>query len=104
MTRPSAVLLFALLGAPPLVAQQAMTPRDSALHVLNRLAYGPTPGLVDQLVHEGVLHWIDRQLAVGDIEDPGLKGELARYDLLQSSTSDLLRSFVEVRRQRQLVK
>jgi uncharacterized protein (DUF1800 family) len=104
MTRLTAPLLLILIGAPSLSAQQAMTPRDSALHVLNRLAYGPTPGLVDQLVHEGVLHWVDRQLAVDDINDPGLKGELARYDLLQTSTEDLLRSYIEVQRQRRLEK
>src|SRR6185369_6204275 len=79
-------------------------PRDSALHVLNRLAYGATPGLVDQLLREGVMHWIDRQLAVNDLDDPGLKGELARYELLQTPTRDLLRDFLEVRQQRQLQK
>ncbi len=104
MTRLTTPLLLLLIGAPPVGAQQPLTPRDSALHVLNRLAYGATPGLVDQLLHEGVLHWIDRQLAVSDIEDPGLKGELAGYELLRTSTGELLRSYLEVQRQRRLEK
>jgi len=104
MNRLSASLLLVLAGARPLTAQQLMTPRDSALHVLNRLAYGSSPGLVDQLSHEGVMRWIDRQLAMNDIDDPGLKGELARYDLLQTSTGDLLLSYLEVQRQRRLEK
>src|SRR6476660_8694996 len=99
MTQLSASLLLVLAVVQPAAAQQPMTARDSALHVVNRLAYGATPGLVDQLVREGVMHWIDRQLAVNDIDDPGLKGELARYDLLQTSTGDLLRNYLEVQMQ-----
>src|SRR5438034_4915911 len=40
----------------------ALTPQDSALHALNRLAYGPRPGDVPRVAAEGVMRWIDRQL------------------------------------------
>ncbi|MCL4866672.1 MAG: hypothetical protein KJZ47_12330 [Gemmatimonadales bacterium] len=42
------LLLVALAAAlaPPTQAQAPLTPRDSALHVLNRLAWGPAPGQV----------------------------------------------------------
>ena len=43
----------------PLPAQGRMTPLDSARHVLNRLAYGATPGEIDAVAREGVLHWVD---------------------------------------------
>src|SRR5260370_1307438 len=45
-------------------AQQAtLTPQDSALHALNRLAYGPRPGEVARVAAAGGMRWIDRQLA-----------------------------------------
>jgi uncharacterized protein (DUF1800 family) len=77
-----------------------MSPRDSAIHVLNRLAYGPTPGLLDQVMREGVLRWIDRQLAVDAIDDPRLQGALAHYDLLRTPSDELLRSYLQVQQQR----
>ncbi|HTL04436.1 MAG TPA: DUF1800 domain-containing protein, partial [Gemmatimonadales bacterium] len=88
------------LAAAPLAAQQPLTPRDSALHVLNRLAYGPTPGLIDRIAREGVLHWIDDQLAVESIDDPALAPLLAEYRLLQTPQSSLLMSFLRLRLER----
>ena len=100
MTRPY-LLFLAALSAAPLGAQPALsTPRDSALHVLNRLAYGATPGLVERIAEEGVLRWIDRQLAVTAADDPGLRGVLARFDLLRTSQDELARSYFEVQRER----
>jgi uncharacterized protein (DUF1800 family) len=100
MTLRHYLLLLGFAGASPTAAQQAMTSRDSALHVLNRLAYGPTPGLVDQVAREGVLRWIDRQLAVNEIEDPSLHDVLAPYDLLRTDQSELLRSYLSILQQR----
>lgn len=91
----------ALLSAAPLAAQPALTtPRDSVLHALNRLAYGATPGLADRIAREGVLRWIDRQLAVTQADDPGLKGVLARFDLLSTGSDQLLRTYLEAQRER----
>jgi uncharacterized protein (DUF1800 family) len=81
-------------------APSALSPRDSAFHVLNRLAYGPTPGLVDRIAREGVMRWVDRQLAVDGPDDPNLKDVLAPFDLLRTSPEDLLRSYVLVQRER----
>jgi uncharacterized protein (DUF1800 family) len=76
--------------------------RDSAAHVLNRLAFGATPGLVDQVAAGGVMRWIDRQLAMASADDPGLRGVLARFDLLTASPDELLRSYLEVQRERRV--
>src|SRR2546427_8394111 len=47
----------------------ALTPQDSALHALNRLAYGPRPGDVPRVAAEGVMRWIDHQLSPDGIDD-----------------------------------
>ena len=100
--RPNSLLIIGVLLSPaPRGAQPTVsTPRDSALHVLNRLAYGATPGLLDRIAEEGVLRWIDRQLAVTATDDPGLRGVLARFDLLTTSQDELARSYFEVQRER----
>ena len=104
MTLRIPIAALALVAA-PLSAQQArLTPQDSALHVLNRLAYGPSPGLVDRIAKEGVMRWVDRQLAVDSPDDPGMKDVLARYDLLRTSPDDLLRDYVKVQQERRLEK
>ena len=95
------ILLAAALLAAPLAAQPALTtPRDSALHALNRLAYGATPGLADRIAREGVLRWVDRQLAVTQVDDPGLEGVLARFDILSTGSDRLLRTYLEAQRDR----
>ena len=101
MTLRSLLALAALLSAAPLAAQPALsTPQDSALHALNRLAFGATPGLADRIAREGVLRWIDRQLSVTATDDPGLRGVLARFDLLRSDPDQLLRTYLEAQRER----
>ena len=101
MIRPHLLLAATLCWAPPLVARQPASPaRDSAIHVLNRLAYGAAPGLVDRIAGEGVLRWIDRQLGVPATDDPGMRNRLARFDLLRTPEEDLVRSYFEVQRER----
>jgi uncharacterized protein (DUF1800 family) len=96
---------IATLVAAPLTAQHApMTPRDSALHVLNRLAYGATPGLVDRVAREGVMAWIDRQLAVQRIDDPSLALLEDRFPVLRASPQDLLRTYAKLRQERRTEK
>src|SRR2546429_7466317 len=67
------VCLCGALAAWPLVEASAqapaLTPRDSALHALNRLAYGPRPGEVDRAAADGVMRWVDRQLSPRKIDD-----------------------------------
>ncbi|HEY4100022.1 MAG TPA: DUF1800 domain-containing protein [Gemmatimonadales bacterium] len=73
----------------PTAAQAPMTTRDSARHVLNRLAYGATTDEVDQVIHEGVLKWVDRQLGFADVHDPALTTGEARFDVLHESNDDM---------------
>jgi uncharacterized protein (DUF1800 family) len=70
-------------------AQGPMTAVDSARHVLNRLAYGATPGEIAAVAHEGVLKWVDQQLGYSDLHDPALADLERGFDVLQISRLNL---------------
>jgi len=93
-------LAAVLLAAGPLQAQQSMPAVDSAVHVLNRLAYGPLPGQVDRVVHEGVWHWMDRQLRPEDIDNRVLEHREREFSVLDYSRDDLSGAFMALQRER----
>ena len=105
----SALSLAALALAPALLGAQMsaggpsgapMSARDSALHALNRLAYGPRPGDVDQVARGGVMRWIDRQLDPSAIRDDSLAALEQRFTILRESPADLARLFEQARQER----
>src|SRR5690348_13661752 len=77
-----------------------LSPHDSALHALNRLAYGPRPGEVDRVAAEGVIRWIDRQLAPRRIDDGTLAEREHRFPILSLDRGDLADMYREVERER----
>lgn len=77
------------------------SPRDSALHALNRLAYGPRPGEVDRVAQMGVMKWIDEQLDPGHIPNDSLKDLERQFQILHESPSDLATLFEDAQRKRQ---
>jgi uncharacterized protein (DUF1800 family) len=77
-----------------------MSPRDSALHALSRLAYGPRPGEVERVAREGVMAWIDRQLTPDEIDTHALAHRERRFQILRYDRTELARMFVELRRER----
>src|SRR2546423_12995144 len=85
MKTPTLAYLCGALAAVAPVAASAqaatLTPHDSALHVLNRLAYGPRPGEADRVAADGVLRWIDRQLSPGKIDDGPLAARERRVQI-----------------------
>jgi uncharacterized protein (DUF1800 family) len=65
-------VLALILFAGSLTADAATvpaTPEQRALHVLNRIAYGPRPGDVDRVVAMGVDRYIDQQLSPQSIKE-----------------------------------
>src|SRR3989475_2166783 len=83
-------LVGAQHAAPPQSAMPgvALTPQDSALHALNRLAYGPRPGDVPRVAAEGVMRWIDRQLSPDGIDEDRLAQRERRFDILRYDRGD----------------
>jgi len=100
---PIALCIVTLGMLPAAVPAQLPSARDSAAHVLNRLAYGARPGEVDSVAAVGVMQWVDAQLDPEQIADDRVdrlvsSSALARYD-----RADLARQFVADRARRTLL-
>ncbi|ALU90318.1 hypothetical protein Hrubri_3155 [Herbaspirillum rubrisubalbicans M1] len=71
-------------------ASAPLSEQERALHVLNRLGYGPRPGDLEQVEHMGVKRYIDQQLHPERIPLPAeLQASLAALPGLQMTTSQL---------------
>ena len=86
------VLLALPLRAAPL------SPEQQAVHVLNRLAYGPRPGDIEHVVRVGVRQYIDSQLEPASIPYPqALSARLAALDTVNRPAGEALAEFLELR-------
>lgn len=96
------ILAFAFQLAAAPAAPPAL---DSAVHVLNRLAYGGRPGQAAALANTGVRPWIEDQLRTDPAAaDPGTRAGLTRFSLFRHDTRDLAgayRDMVAARADRQ---
>ena len=70
-----------------------LTEDQAILHALNRLAYGPTPGQIEQVRKMGLEKWIDQQLNPNSIDDSTLEARLERYPTLRMSSDKLVAKF-----------
>ena len=96
--RPSLAILAALLSQAAPAAP--LTPDQQAVHVLNRLAFGPRPGDVAYVEQIGVQNWIDQQLHPESIPLPAdLDNRLRGLDTANRSAGDAVGEFVELRRE-----
>jgi uncharacterized protein (DUF1800 family) len=74
-------------------ASTALTEHDRALHVLNRLTFGPRPGDIEKVMDAGVDNWLEQQLQPDKIPNPLLDSKLAPYRTLQMQPRDMLQAF-----------
>ena len=88
------------LAVPSALGAQALTPRDSALHALNRLAYGPRPGETDSVARIGVMRWIERQLDFERLPDGRLAERERAFKLLDYDRADLAQRYGDALRER----
>src|SRR5271156_2115553 len=70
-----------------------LTEDEAILHAMNRLAYGPRPGDVEQVRQMGLEKWIEQQLHPEAINDADLNLRLQRYPTLEMSSKRLLEEF-----------
>jgi len=94
-------LLCASLSALPIMPQAAPLPPDQqAVHVLNRLAFGPRPGDVERVTQMGVQRWIDAQLQPDAIALPApLTARLASLDTVTRGAGASLAEFIALRKE-----
>ncbi len=77
----------------------------TALHVLNRITWGPRPGDVERVQRVGVERFIEEQLHPDTLDDRGLKRRLDRFETLQLTSRAIAEQFaipaLQARRARQ---
>lgn len=64
--------------------------QQQAIHVLNRLTFGPRPGDVDRVAAQGIEAYIDAQLHPERIPDPVVDAKLAPFAALNMGLEELL--------------
>src|SRR5579863_1439293 len=87
-------------SVPQLLAKKKDQPADAganeqkrAVHALNRLAFGPRPGDVQQVMAMGVDRWIDLQLHPDKIQDDAMDSRLAPLRTLHMSAKEIVEEF-----------
>jgi len=75
---------------------------EAILHALNRLAYGPRPGEVEQVRRMGLAKWIEQQLNPNAIEDRAVEARLEQFPTLRMSTATVLVEYPRPKQQEKL--
>jgi len=85
-----ALAVLSVSGAGVFAATAPDTPEHRALHLLNRIAYGPRPGDVERVAAMGVDKYIDQQLSPRSIEEsPKLLQRLGELKTLRMTPPQL---------------
>lgn len=74
-----------------------------AVHALNRLAFGPRPGDVQQVMAMGVDKWIDLQLHPEGISNSALESRLAPFRTLRMNSREMVEDFPDNQMVRQVM-
>jgi uncharacterized protein (DUF1800 family) len=85
-------------------AIRELTTHEQAVHVLNRLGFGPRPGDVDRVARMGVDRWIDQQLHPERLPDRDTERLVRAYAALASSPAELMREYPPPQQVRQLLR
>jgi uncharacterized protein (DUF1800 family) len=81
------------LGATTAARTEALTPREQALHALNRLGFGPRPGDVERVERMGVPAYVELQLHPERIADTRVEARVAALPTLGLSSAELYARF-----------
>jgi uncharacterized protein (DUF1800 family) len=93
MSKPTlgAILCSLALGASTLTA--ARDTDKTIVHVLNRVAFGPSPGDLERVRAIGVMRYIDDQLHPERLADAGMDARLAGLQTLRMSSREIAEQF-----------
>ncbi|MEE8134996.1 MAG: DUF1800 domain-containing protein [Gemmatimonadales bacterium] len=89
-TRIRVVWIAACLGlsGQQLQAQDPVDPRSDALHLLNRISFGPRPGDVDRVLAVGWEAYLTQQLRPDELADPAMVTLQREFRILDASPSE----------------
>ena len=102
LRQPALLSLFLslVLAVPKVIAKKkdatpppAGNEQRRAVHALNRLAFGPRPGDVQQIMAMGVDRWIDLQLHPEKISDAAMESRLAAFRTLRMNPREMVEEF-----------
>ncbi len=75
-------------------ASAPLSQREIAFHCLNRLAFGPRPGQVDEVLRRGWMAWTLEQLEPASLDDRALEERLARTSpSLRMTCTELIENY-----------
>jgi uncharacterized protein (DUF1800 family) len=111
LAKPALFLLASVLvcAAPQLIAKKkekvvlGASDQRRAVHALNRLAFGPRPGDVQQVMSMGVDNWIDLQLHPDKIQDSDIQARLAPFRTLHMGAHEMVDEFPDAQMIRQVM-
>ena len=89
----AAIASAIMLGATLAARTDALTPREQALHALDRLGFGARPGDVERVMQMGVPAYIELQLHPERISDSRVDARVAALPTLGMSNVELLARF-----------
>ncbi|MET0856068.1 MAG: DUF1800 domain-containing protein [Telluria sp.] len=99
MKKPLSFAVIGVLLLAVLPARAAPGAEQQAVHVLNRIAFGPKPGDIERVTQMGVQRYIDIQLDPASIPYPAaLTERLAALDSINRSAGDVVAEFTELRK------
>jgi len=78
-----------VLAAPEVRIEKIASDEATAIHVLNRLTFGPSPKDLARVKQVGVNAWIDEQLRPSTAADTALASRLAPLETLHMGTAEL---------------
>src|SRR3954464_3870361 len=96
--KPATKLLAGLIAFAMLTgatSDSKLNDRQRALHVLNRLAFGPRPGDVDAVMKDGVNVWIEQQLHPEAIPDRAVEARMAALPTMKLSNAQIVKTYYE---------
>ena len=87
-----------LIAVPLQAADNALTPDQKIVHVLDRLGFGPRPGDVERVKKMGLEAYLQQQLHPERIDDSAVEKKLKAFNALDMSAADLMESLHEDQR------